>query len=102
MRSFATAAARKAPVGRRDFMNAVVMWAILRTAEEMGEPGLDRTTISAFFSRHRPALEIGKSLRFLRRFGLARRWKEPSGGRPVERWRAVDPKVRKKRGIQPR
>jgi hypothetical protein len=49
--------------------------------------GLSRTDIRDLFGRNRKEAEIEAALALLLRSGRAVRTKEPSGGRPVERWK---------------
>ena len=51
--------------------------------------GLTRTAISEIFSRHLSATEIERALQALSAAGKARRQSIPTGGRPEERWYAV-------------
>jgi hypothetical protein len=57
-----------------------------------GEPnGLTRTEINnRILGRHRASAEIDRALLLLHRTGRARFEKEPTGGRPTERWFAMD------------
>jgi hypothetical protein len=59
----------------------------LRAAPE----GLSRTDIRDLFGRNQTAARINASLRALEEAGLARAERVESGGRPVERWFAVQP-----------
>jgi hypothetical protein len=52
--------------------------------------GLTRTEINHNFRRHVPAIRIDAALEALRRHGLASVSTEPSGGRPVGRWRCEE------------
>jgi hypothetical protein len=51
--------------------------------------GLTRTEISALFERHLSEQQITAALDLLEKEQLAAKKQEPSGGRPVERWKAV-------------
>lgn len=52
--------------------------------------GLTRAEISALFSRHRTTGEINAALENIEGLGRATRFVEKTGGRPIERWRAVN------------
>jgi hypothetical protein len=56
--------------------------------------GLTRTEIRDYFQRHASADRIGRALGLLLQQKLARRAEEKTGGRPSERWFAVDGKAR--------
>ncbi len=57
--------------------------------------GLTRSQISDLFGRHASGGEIGLALRFLAEHGRAKPTSEESGGRPIERWRAVAKEAKK-------
>ncbi len=61
--------------------------AILAALRAQG--GLSRTDISALFGRHESAQKITLALRELQRAGKVTVLTEPTGGRPMEIWRAV-------------
>ena len=52
--------------------------------------GLTRTQIRDLFGRHLHAGDLDRAFRVLSERGLVRRRQEESGGRPVERWFAVE------------
>jgi hypothetical protein len=51
--------------------------------------GMTRTDISGHLGRNRDSADIGRALCVLEEAGLARTQKEPSAGKPIERWFAV-------------
>jgi uncharacterized protein DUF3987 len=63
--------------------------------------GLTRSQISDLFGRHASASEIDSALRFLVEHGLATSTSEGSGGRPIERWRAVAKEAKKAKKAAP-
>lgn len=54
--------------------------------------GLTRTEIRDHFGRHR-SNDVSQSLHCLEQEGLARREREPTSGRPVDRWFATTPSI---------
>jgi len=62
---------------------------LLRALRAAGAAGLTRRAMFDLFQRHRSAAEIGHALSVLLDRKLAAPVKEPTGGRPVERWTAV-------------
>ena len=52
--------------------------------------GMTRTEIRDLFGRHRSAAEIARTLGMLLEHELARRVEQDTGGRPTERWYAVE------------
>jgi len=52
--------------------------------------GMTRTEVRDLFGRHRGGPEIDAALAVLAGSGVAVKTVEPTGGRPVERWRACD------------
>ena len=53
--------------------------------------GLTRTDISCLFGRHKAAREIDQALAVIESLGRAKRYQEPTSGRPIDRWKAVRP-----------
>lgn len=51
--------------------------------------GLTKGDIGDHFHRHRSKTQLGRALALLLEHGLVTRTKEPTGGRPLERWRAM-------------
>lgn len=64
---------------------------LLVRLREAGEKGLTRTEIRDAFARHAKPAEIASALGALQVFGLARCAEEKTGGRPVQRWWAIEP-----------
>jgi hypothetical protein len=52
--------------------------------------GMTRTEIRDMFQRHKSAAEIARTLGLLLEHALARREEQDTGGRPIERWYAVE------------
>ena len=61
---------------------------ILKALKKAPE-GLTRNDLRDLFGRHRSSEEIGAALRILGERDLVECEKEDTGGRPVERWFAV-------------
>ena len=71
-----------------DALGDAVADEILRTLRSH-PAGLTKNEIGDMFSRHRRKGELGRALALLMQQGMAIVEKEPTGGRPVERWRAA-------------
>jgi hypothetical protein len=67
---------------------------VLRLLREAGEGGLTRTEVSNHFSGHKTSA-IAHALRTLAGSGLVKSVKEKTGGRPVERFFALNPVAKK-------
>jgi hypothetical protein len=63
---------------------------ILAALRDAGPGGLTRTELRDSLGRHAAGAAIDAALANLRDLGLADCQDEPSGGRPVQRWRACD------------
>ena len=61
---------------------------ILRGLRDRAE-GMTRNEIREYFSRNKPAAEIGRALSALQEYGRTRVVREETGGRPTERWFAI-------------
>jgi hypothetical protein len=59
---------------------------ILEALRAAGSDGLTRTEIRDLFVRHKSAERINQALGDLLRLGRVRKTREPTGGRPTERW----------------
>jgi hypothetical protein len=64
---------------------------ILQALRAVGSAGLTRTQIRDLFGRNKAGDDIARALGVLVRPGLAQFETEQSGGRPVERWYAMEP-----------
>ena len=63
---------------------------ILNRLQENGNEGLTRTQISQLFCRNKTANQIDSAVRSLQEYGrIVMERDEDTGGRPVERWRAL-------------
>jgi DNA-binding transcriptional ArsR family regulator len=62
-----------------------ILQALRRSAD-----GMPRTTISELFGRNKSGSEIGRALGVLLEHGLVRSAREETGGRPTEKWYAVE------------
>lgn len=71
-----------------DALGDAVADEILRTLRSH-PAGLTKNEIGDMFSRYRRKGELGRALALLMQQGMAIVEKEPTGGRPVERWRAA-------------
>lgn len=63
--------------------------AILTALRQSGAAGMTRTDLYHMFDRNKPSEEITRALHVLENEGKARCVKEPTEGRPTERWFAV-------------
>src|SRR5262249_36477590 len=74
---------------------------LLRALRPAGPAGLTRRAMFDLFQRHRSAADIGHALSVLLDRKLAATVKEPTGGRPVERWTAnpISPATSEQRGL---
>ncbi len=61
---------------------------LLALLREAGPAGMTRTAIRDATNRHNPPA-VARALGTLETAGLARRWTEPTAGRPAERWAAI-------------
>lgn len=63
---------------------------ILRALRSRGAGGMTRNDIREHFGRNRDSQQIGRALTLLQEYRLARAATESTGGRPAERWYAVN------------
>ena len=73
-----------------DQLGDEVLDACISALRQVGSFGLTRTELSDLFGHHVSAARITGALRRLEAWGLAYSRKEKTGGRPTERWFAVD------------